>query len=79
MLLVARETGLEVGEFVHTFGDVHIYQNHIEAVETQLSRDGFDAPTVKINTDKSMFDLEYEDFELVDYKSHKSIKAPIAV
>ena len=79
LLLVARETGLEVGEFVHTFGDVHIYQNHIEAVETQLSRDGFDAPTVKINTDKSMFDLEYEDFELVDYKSHKSIKAPIAV
>ena len=79
LMLVARETGLEVGEFVHTFGDVHIYQNHIDAVETQLARDGFDAPAVKVNTDKSMFDLEYEDLELVDYKSHKSIKAPIAV
>ena len=79
LILVARETGLEVGEFVHTFGDVHIYKNHIDAVETQLSRDGFEAPTVKVNTDKSMFDLEYEDLELVDYKSHKSIKAPIAV
>ena len=79
LMLVARETGLEVGEFVHTFGDVHIYQNHIDAVETQLARDGFDAPAVKVNTDKSMFDLEYEDLELVNYKSHKSIKAPIAV
>lgn len=77
--LIARECGLEVGEFVHTFGDAHIYSNHIEAVKEQLQRESFDPPTLKINSDKSIFDLEYEDIEVVDYEAHPAIKAPIAV
>lgn len=77
--LIAKECNLEVGEFVHTFGDAHIYKNHIEAIEEQLSRDSYSAPKLKINTDKSLFDIEYEDLEIVDYQSHPSIKAPIAV
>lgn len=77
--LVAKECGLEVGEFVHTFGDAHIYSNHIDAIQTQLARDSFDPPTLKINTDKSIFDIQYEDLEIVDYQSHPGIKAPIAV
>ena len=77
--LIAKECGLEVGEFVHTFGDAHIYSNHMDAVETQLSRDSFNPPQIKINTDKSIFDIEYEDIELLNYESHPAIKAPIAV
>lgn len=77
--LVAKECGLEVGEFVHTFGDAHIYSNHIDAIQTQLARDSFNPPTLKINTDKSIFDIQYEDLEIVDYQSHPGIKAPIAV
>ena len=77
--LVAKECGLEVGEFVHTFGDAHIYSNHIDAIQTQLARDSFDPPTLKINTDKPIFDIQYEDLEIVDYQSHPGIKAPIAV
>lgn len=77
--LIARECGLEVGEFVHTFGDAHIYSNHIDAVKEQLQRESFEPPTLKINSDKSIFDLEYEDLEVVDYEAHPAIKAPIAV
>ncbi|MEJ7417920.1 thymidylate synthase [Staphylococcus warneri] len=77
--LIAKECGLEVGEFVHTFGDAHIYSNHMDAVETQLSRDSFNPSQIKINTDKSIFDIEYEDIELINYESHPAIKAPIAV
>lgn len=77
--LIAKECGLEVGEFIHTFGDAHIYSNHIDAVETQLSRDSFNPPQIKINTDKSIFDINYEDIELINYESHPAIKAPIAV
>lgn len=77
--LIAKECGLEVGEFVHTFGDAHIYKNHIDAINEQLSRDSYDAPNLKINTDKSLFDIEYEDLEIDGYESHPSIKAPIAV
>lgn len=77
--LVAKECGLEVGEFVHTIGDAHIYDNHMDAVNEQLSRTSFKPPKIKINTDKSMFDLEYEDLELVGYESHSYIPAPIAV
>lgn len=79
LVLVARECGLEVGEYVHTIGDAHIYDNHMDAVDTQLSRTSFKPPTIKINSDKSMFELEYEDFEVVDYESHGYISAPIAV
>lgn len=77
--LIAKECGLEVGEFVHTFGDAHIYKNHIDAINEQLSRDSYDAPNLNINTDKSLFDIEYEDLEIDGYESHPSIKAPIAV
>ncbi|WP_258028524.1 thymidylate synthase, partial [Staphylococcus aureus] len=77
--LIAKECGLEVGEFVHTFGDAHIYSNHIDAIQTQLARESFNPPTLKINSDKSIFDINYEDLEIVDYKSHPAIKAPIAV
>ena len=77
--LIAKECGLEVGEFVHTFGDAHIYKNHIDAINEQLSRDSYDAPKLNINTDKSLFDIEYEDLEVDGYESHPSIKAPIAV
>ncbi|QIH75939.1 thymidylate synthase [Macrococcoides canis] len=77
--LVARECGLEVGEFIHSIGDAHIYSNHIEAVETQLSRSSFDAPKLLINTDKDIFNIEYEDLEIIEYTAHPAIKAPIAV
>ncbi|TVT29571.1 thymidylate synthase [Salinicoccus cyprini] len=77
--LVARECNLEAHEFIHTLGDAHIYSNHLDAVETQLARDGFTPPRIKINSDRSMFELEYEDLEVVDYESHSYIKAPIAV
>lgn len=77
--LVAKECGLEVGEFIHTFGDAHIYSNHVDAIHTQLSRDSYLPPQLKINTDKSIFDINYEDLELINYESHPAIKAPIAV
>lgn len=76
---VAKECGLEVGEFIHTFGDAHIYSNHMDAIHTQLSRDSYLPPQLKINTDKSIFDINYEDLELINYESHPAIKAPIAV
>ena len=77
--LVAKECGLEVGEFIHTFGDAHIYSNHMDAIHTQLPRDSYLPPQLKINTDKSIFDINYEDLELINYESHPAIKAPIAV
>ncbi|MGC9597262.1 thymidylate synthase [Staphylococcus epidermidis] len=77
--LVAKECGLEVDEFIHTFGDAHIYSNHMDAIHTQLSRDSYLPPQLKINTDKSIFDINYEDLELINYESHPAIKAPIAV
>ncbi|TDM15422.1 thymidylate synthase [Macrococcus bovicus] len=77
--LVAKECGLEVGEFVHTFGDAHIYSNHIAAVTEQLSRDSYEPPTLEIHTDKSLFDIDYEDLEIKNYQAHPAIKAPIAV
>lgn len=77
--LIAKECGLEVGEFVHTFGDAHIYSNHIDAIQTQLSRESYTPPTLQINSDASIFDINYEDLELIDYQSHPAIKAPIAV
>lgn len=79
LMIVARECGLELGEYVHTIGDAHIYKNHLDAVNTQLERSSYDPPKLKINSDKSMFELEYEDFEVVDYESHGPISAPIAV
>ena len=72
--------GLQPGDFVHTFGDVHIYLNHLEQVKTQLSREPYPLPTMKINPDRSdLFSFRYEDFELLNYQCHPVIRAPIAV
>jgi thymidylate synthase len=79
-LMVAQVTGYQPGEFVHTFGDAHLYLNHLEQTDLQLSREPLPLPTMKINPDvTSIFDFRYEDFELVNYQSHPAIKAPIAV
>lgn len=78
--LIAHETGLEAGEFVHTFGDAHLYVNHIEQMKEQLAREPRAFPTLKLNTDKkSIFEFEMEDIEISDYNPHPRIKAPIAV
>src|SRR5699024_7084148 len=78
--LIAKEVGLEVGEFIHTFGDVHIYSNHIEQVKEQLSREVRSLPKLDILTDKeSIFDYELEDFKVEGYDPHPAIKAPVAV
>jgi len=78
--LIAQECGLKVGEFVHTFGDAHIYSNHIEQIKTQLKRDIRSFPQLKMNEEKdSIFDFELTDFEIVNYNPHPAIKAPVAV
>ena len=79
-LMMAQVTGLQPGDFVHTFGDVHIYSNHLEQVKLQLTREPFPLPTMKINPDvKSIFDFKFEDFELADYHAHPHIKGDVAV
>ena len=79
-MMIAQVCGLEPGDFVHTLGDAHLYSNHAEQVDLQLSREPLSLPTMKINPDvKNIFDFTFEDFELVDYEHHEHIKAPIAV
>lgn len=78
-ILIAKECGLEVGEFVHTLGDAHIYVNHFEQVKEQMSRDAFKLPSLRLNEFDSIFNLVISDVELIDYESHPFIKAPIAV
>jgi len=79
-LMMAQVTGLEPGDFVHTFGDVHIYSNHIEQVKLQLTREPYPLPTMKINPEvKSIFDFTFEDFELVGYQAHPHIKGKVAI
>ena len=77
--MIASVTDLVPGEFVHSLGDTHIYLNHLEQVEEQLSRDPHELPKIEIREKASLFDYEYEDFELIEYKSHPFISAPIAV
>jgi thymidylate synthase len=79
-MMIAQVTGLKLGDFIHTFGDAHLYLNHLEQVEEQLSRTEFGSPQLKINSDvTTLFDFVFEDFELQNYKSHGSIPAPVAV
>jgi thymidylate synthase len=78
--MIAQVCGLKAKEFVHTFGDLHLYANHIEQAKEQLSREPRPLPQMKINPDiKQIDDFKYEDFELINYNPHPSIKAPIAV
>lgn len=80
LMMVAQVCDLEVGDYVHSFGDVHIYNNHFEQVEKQLSRVPKPLPTMKINPNiKDIFDFKFEDFVLENYEPHPGIKAPVAV
>ena len=79
-MMIAQVCDLEPGEFIHTFGDAHIYNNHIEQVNLQLSRKPLPLPTMKLNPSvKDIFDFTFEDFTLENYQSHPAIKAPVAV
>ena len=79
-LMIAQVCDMDPGEFIHSFGDVHLYNNHMEQAQLQMSRAPFDLPEMKINPAiKDIFSFSFEDFELVDYECHPGIKAPVAV
>ena len=79
-LMVAQVSGLQPGEFIHTFGDAHLYLNHMQQVETQLAREPFPAPRMYLNPEiKDLFAFTFEDFELRDYRAHPHIPAPVAI
>ncbi len=80
LMMVAQVTDLQPGTFVHTFGDLHIYKNHLDQVTEQLSREPLPLPTMRLNPAvRDIFDFRYEDFTLENYQAHPSIKAPIAI
>ena len=79
-LMIAQVTGLEYGDFVHTFGDAHIYNNHLEQIDLQLSREPRPLPKMKLNLSvKNIFDFNFADFKLVDYDPHPHIKGLVSV
>ena len=79
-MMIAQVCNFKLGDFIHTFGDAHIYLNHIDQVNLQLKRDFYPLPKMKINPDvNDIFSFEYEDFELLDYKSHPHIKGQVSV
>ncbi len=79
-MMMAQVCGLQYGEFIHTFGDVHLYSNHVEQAKLQLTRTPFPLPTMKINPNvKDLFNFKFEDFTLENYQSHPHIKAPVAI
>ena len=79
-LMMAQVTGLKPGDFVHTLGDAHLYLNHLEQTDLQLSREPYPLPQMRLNPDvHNLFDFTYDDFELVDYQHHAHIKAAVAV
>ena len=79
-MMMAQVTGLEVGEFIHTLGDAHLYSNHIDQTNLQLSREPKALPIMKINPQvKDLFEFKFEDFELTGYEPHPHIKAPVAI
>jgi thymidylate synthase len=79
-MMVAQVCDLEAGDFVHTLGDAHLYSNHLEQVDLQLSRETMALPTMKINPQvNDIFGFKFEDFELLDYESHPHIKGMVAV
>ncbi len=79
-MMIAQVSGLGYGDFVHTFGDVHIYSNHMEQVKLQLSREPYPLPTMRLNPEvKDIFGFKFEDFTLENYQCHPAIKAPVAV
>ena len=78
-LMMAKVTGYEPGEFVHTLGDAHLYLNHLDQAKLQLTREPLPFPTLRLPAKRDLMAYEYEDFELVGYEAHKTIKAPIAV
>ncbi|MFP4514726.1 MAG: thymidylate synthase [Parcubacteria group bacterium] len=79
-MMLAQTTGKELGEFVHTFGDLHIYKNHLDQVNTQLQRTPKELPQMKLNPEvKDIFDFKFDDFELVNYNPEPGIKAPISI
>ncbi|MCQ4147735.1 thymidylate synthase [Rhodococcus qingshengii] len=77
--MMAQQAGLDIGEFVWTGGDCHIYDNHVDQVTEQLGREPLPLPTLKLNKRDSIFDYTFEDVEIVDYQHHPAIKAPVAV
>ena len=79
-MMIAQVTGLEVGEFIHSFGDVHIYLNHLEQVKEQLSRAPRKLPKMRINPEvKSINDFKFEDFSLEDYDTHPHISGQVSI
>jgi len=79
-MMIAQVCDLQYGDFVHSFGDAHLYNNHIEQAKLQLSRTPYDLPTMKLNPSvKDIFSFQFEDFTLENYQCHPHIKAPVAV